>query len=250
MQLSLVQMDDRVLALEQARADAPARVRSQFDDRFMQCVLYHELSLEGVVLTEYDLKRALQGLSGLDYCDNELLKTVRRYYKAVGRLHQAVLNREPVSLRLLLHYQEILKADKRGSIFRTEEGATGNYKHDTTMPADVEAEFNALLDFVNQGMVTMHPVELSVEVHYRFVKLWPFDENSALLARLVSNQVLLSAGYPPTLIHAHDRQKYYHAFHYDISRIRELLLESIEGQFEFRERVFGAYVDRTSAMVA
>ena len=47
MQLSLVHMDDRVLALEQARADAPARVRSQFDDRFLQCVLYHELSLEG-----------------------------------------------------------------------------------------------------------------------------------------------------------------------------------------------------------
>jgi hypothetical protein len=63
-------------------------------------------------------------------------------------------------------------------------------------------------------------------------------KGSALVARMVQNELLVRHGYPPALIHAQDRQVYYHAMHYDITRLQDVVLRALEAQIGLRERLF------------
>jgi Fic family protein len=83
----------------------------------------------------------------------------------------------------------------------------------------------------------LHPIDLAIQVHHRFVKIWPFEKHSAAVARLLANQVLLANGYPAVIIPSYERQRYYHALHYDVSRSRELFVEGLaeQAQIRFRE---------------
>jgi len=58
---------------------------------------------------------------------------------------------------------------------------------------------------------TRHPVALAAEFHYRFVRIHPFDDGNGRLSRLLMNLVLLSHGYPITVIKNADRNRYFAA---------------------------------------
>lgn len=238
MELSYIRLDDRLDAVQLAELRAPEWAQRDFRRKFQMSWLYHELSLEGVILTARDIERALAGSEGRDYCDGELLKRVRRYRDAIQRLQRASTERKPITRGTLLEYQAILCGHQPRNPIRIDDGATEQYKHDVFDPADVEPALKELCaDLKNQAFAT-HPIELAIDVQYRLTRIWPFDEHSAAVARLVANQILYTNGYPPALIHAQDRQKYYHALHYDARRLRDLVLESLRGQIETRERLF------------
>ncbi len=238
MELSYIRLDDRLDAVQYAELRAPVWAQRAFQRRFLLSWLYHELSLEGVVLTADDLERAMSGRAGRDYCDDELLKRIRRYHEAVRRLKLASVKRERVTRGTLLEYQAIICGHQPRSPIRADPGATEAYKHDVVEPEDIERELNATLADVNRRIYLDHPVELAIRTGYRLTRIWPFEEHSAAVSRLVSNQILFTHGYPPALIHAHDRQRYYHALHYDISRLHSLIHEALDTQIAFRERLF------------
>lgn len=238
MELSYIQLDDRLDAVTAAQLRAPDFVQREFSNKFLMSWLYHELSLEGAVLTADDIRRALDGCEGKDYCDGEALKQVRRLRDATLRLKAAARKREKLRRGMLLEYQAILCGHQGSDPTRKDSGATGAYKHDVVEPDEIDAALRDLIARANHDAYRRHPIDLAVDTHYRLVKIWPFEEHSALVARLVANQILLSNGYPPALIHAHDRQKYYKSLHYDVRRLRRLVMNAMGGQVELRERVF------------
>ena len=238
MELSYIRLDDRLDAVQLAELRAPEWTQRDFRHKFHMSWLYHELSLEGVILDAHDIERALAGSEGRDYCDGELLKRVRRYRDAIQRLQRASTERKPITRGTLLEYQAILSGHQARSPIRTDDGATEQYKHDVVAPDQIEPALRGIVADLKRRAMGTHPIELAIETHYRLVKIWPFEEHSAAVARLVANQILYTNGYPPALIHAHDRQKYYHALHYDARRLRELVMESLRGQIATRERLF------------
>lgn len=238
MELSYIQFDERLDAVQFAELRAPKSVQKRFRNNFLLSWLYHELSVEGVVLHQSDLERAMAGRDGRDYCDGELLKAIRRYREALRRLSAAAAQREPVSRSLIFEYQAVLSGRQGRNAVRSEDGPTEQYKH-SVLPADeIDDALRALVADVREQSERLHPIELAVQTHYRFVKIWPFEEHSAAVARLVANQILYSNGYPPAILCAHDRQRYYHALHYDMTRLHDLVMESLRGQIELRERLF------------
>lgn len=241
MQLSYIEFDDRLDAILTAEQCAPQRQRNQFSQRFMLGWLYHELSLEGVVLDEHDLSRALAGREGRDYCDGVLLDTVRHTRMAFQRLRDASVRRERLTKGLLDELHAMLHGGPVKHAYRTDSGATEQYKHDVIAPDRIEDELQGLLFDLDGRDWMNHPIERAIRAHYRMTRIWPYNQRSGLMARLVQHHVLLSNGYPPALIHACDRQKYYHALHYDVRRLHNVVVSAMRGQVELRERIFGDY---------
>ena len=61
---------------------------------------------------------------------------------------------------------------------------------------------------------TIHPVERAVKVHAEFVKILPFIDGNGRTSRLLMNYELMNAGFPPAVIKAIDRARYYDALDY------------------------------------
>lgn len=54
----------------------------------------------------------------------------------------------------------------------------------------------------------MHPAELAARLHYKFVRIHPFDDGNGRISRLVMNYILLKHGLPPVIIKSADKRQY------------------------------------------
>lgn len=59
------------------------------------------------------------------------------------------------------------------------------------------------------AMNKRHTVEEAALFHHGFVKIHPFTDGNGRVARLLTNLILISRGYPPIVIKKEDRGKYY-----------------------------------------
>jgi Fic family protein len=74
-------------------------------------------------------------------------------------------------------------------------------------PEETAAFMNDLMKWYNDN-IELNPVELAAQLHYRFVRIHPFDDGNGRVARLLMNYVLLKAGYPPVIIKSKDKPNY------------------------------------------
>jgi hypothetical protein len=58
-----------------------------------------------------------------------------------------------------------------------------------------------------------HPIETAAELHYRFVRIHPFDDGNGRISRLLMNYHLLKHGFPPVIIKSTDKKNYLFALH-------------------------------------
>lgn len=65
-----------------------------------------------------------------------------------------------------------------------------------------------LLDWYRQEEHSLHPVTLAAMLHYKFVRIHPFDDGNGRLSRLLMNYVLLQNGFPPVVIKATEKKQY------------------------------------------
>ena len=70
-----------------------------------------------------------------------------------------------------------------------------------------------LLDWYHEEENHIHPVTLAAMLHYKFVKIHPFDDGNGRVARLLMNYVMLRNGLPPVIIRTSDKQNYLRALH-------------------------------------
>ena len=63
------------------------------------------------------------------------------------------------------------------------------------------------------GNKAIHPVQLAAQLHYRFVRIHPFDDGNGRISRLLMNYVLLYHNYPPAIIQSSDKPGYLNALH-------------------------------------
>lgn len=238
MKLSYNQIDDRIDAVAALERRACSAVRDEFAHRLELSWLFHELALEGVPAQSRDLDRALQGLDGTDWCDDQLLQRVRRFRAAIALARQHGRQGGTLSVRTLQDLHDTIALDENHGDLRVEDGATEQYKHPVLDPSEVRGALDALVTEANTEFHRAHPIELSVRVHHRLTRIWPWQHHSGFVARLAANQILLAHGYAPVAILANDRMRYYQALHYDIGRLRDLWVQSLLQQLDLRARVF------------
>ncbi|MCU0389759.1 MAG: Fic family protein [Thermoflexibacter sp.] len=58
-----------------------------------------------------------------------------------------------------------------------------------------------------------HPIELAALLHYKFVRIHPFDDGNGRISRLLMNYVLLKNDLPPVVVKSADKRNYLAALH-------------------------------------
>lgn len=71
--------------------------------------------------------------------------------------------------------------------------------------------FEELIHWVNAHNSDIHPVIKAAILHHRFVWIHPFFDGNGRTTRLLFNLYLMKEGYPPAIILATDRKRYYMA---------------------------------------
>lgn len=78
-------------------------------------------------------------------------------------------------------------------------------------PAAVPAEMNELVKWVRETEEAgeVHSLIIATTLHYRFVRIHPFDDGNGRMARLLMNLILMRAGFPPVVIRLEDKEGEY-----------------------------------------
>lgn len=82
-------------------------------------------------------------------------------------------------------------------------------------PLDTPAQMTDMVSWFSEEMEKreLHPVELAALLHYRFVRIHPFDDGNGRISRLIMNYVLLYNDFPPVVIKSADKRNYLAALH-------------------------------------
>lgn len=82
-------------------------------------------------------------------------------------------------------------------------------------PVDTPILMQELLDWyrTEEEKKELHPVELAALLHYKFVRIHPFDDGNGRISRLLVNYVLLRHNLPPVIIKSPDKKSYLNALH-------------------------------------
>lgn len=87
-----------------------------------------------------------------------------------------------------------------------------------------------LIDWVTKSQ-DIHPLVLAAIFHHRFVYIHPFFDGNGRTVRLLFNLLLMKEGYPPGIILASDRKRYYKALkdadQESLDKLLELTLQAV-----------------------
>jgi prophage maintenance system killer protein len=70
-------------------------------------------------------------------------------------------------------------------------------------------ETNAAIDKRLSGKPTVHPALLAFQFHLEYIRIHPFYDGNGRTARLLTNLLLISAGFPPVILRKENRDAYY-----------------------------------------
>jgi Fic family protein len=236
MERCYLKLDEQLDQLIGVEWNAPETRRKAMHDRLTKGWVYHELAVEGFGMDAESLDRALAGEVGGPYMERTAFERARRFRAAYHRMREVGASAEPLNRGQALAYLGWLTGRVEAGALRREAGATEQFKHEVVAPEEIEKALSMMFTEAELMGARIHPIDLAVQVHHRFVKIWPFEKHSAAVGRLLANQVLLSNGYPAVIIPSYERQRYYHSLHYDVSRSRELFVEGLTEQVQIRFR--------------
>ena len=225
-----------IRALEQHRAQR--LVRPYSDDAVPSTAvllswIHHDNMLEGRMFKPAEIARALDGDdSTLDRYLHPLMKEIRRYRDAILYVWRRAQNgRKGVSIDALkaIHRRITPNSKDRGGLYRRTSPVHRDYFQDICAADKIPYTLKRVFDTISSEFDTAcDPMSAAANVHHQLMHAYPFRRNPGTAARLFTNLLLLSRGYPPLIIPCHRRDAYYHALnHPEHHRLAEIFKESM-----------------------
>lgn len=223
--------------IDQARHDYTSMrsdARRAFDDLLAKSWLYHDHMLEGVVLTESDITRALSARPCRNYCDRVVQDSLRRMKGRIDRMEEDAANGVELSLDWLAEaHQSLCDADdERAGVFRTRNTSPGVYHLDVIPAVEISEAFQAFIQRWESEWSKLHPIRAAALAHHEFMRVFPYDGRTGMVGRLMMNYILVKNFYPPAVIHANNRHYYFGALNGHSSDMVPILVEAIRGTID------------------
>jgi len=245
-QLSL---EERVQILEERLTKADADFQRAYRDNLDMSWIYHDSALEGSIYTGVELKSAIDPNAPVvtDSSLQPICEEIRRHREALDYIRDyAVKKRQPINIDvvkkifLILHPEE---GDIKTVKYRKDIPQHRLYFHEYAPPDKITYKVRQVIDWVNDPETrrTRSAVRIAARAHYDLLRVFPFASDSGKVARLFMNLLLLRSGYPPAIVHATERQRYYEALKGSSATMTQIVHESIENNLGSVEKLLDAY---------
>lgn len=211
-------------------------VREQFDQNFVMAFVFNTNSIEGSTLTPKEVELLLaENISPNKPLDDVLEakaaeKTINFAKEHTGSLDEA----------LLFKFHEMYFSE-------TKPGIAGKYKKiqnyikgsrfETTPPELVITDMKLYFKDYKELKKKLHPLELAAWVHWKLVRIHPFQDGNGRTARIVMNFVLHQNGYGLIDIKTKDKKQYMKHlekcnYHNNARKLAELLVKRFKKQYK------------------
>jgi Fic family protein len=197
---------------------ASPAVRQEYQDRFDLACIYHDSALEGVVYSMDELKAAIRDEVPADPSLIPVYDEIRNHRGAIEMIREMASRRRfTITLEVIKKlFAQLAPEELEGKgppKYRKDMPLHRLYFHEISQPDKISYRMRQLVQWLSdpETKKTMHPVRMASKAHYQLLHIYPFPRHSGKVARLVMNLILLRAGYPPVVIHATERQRYYEA---------------------------------------
>jgi Fic family protein len=186
---------------------------------------YYSNSMEGNTLTIDETRSVMVGninienkpikdlleMNGHDKVITEILKIgkgeLRLSEARIKEIHKGIM------------YEENEADKKKIGVWKTAKNHIINYKKerfDFVSPSEVPEKIHSLLDKTNAAIdliiknkkVAPHPLDVALQFHLDYVLIHPFYDGNGRTARLLTNLLLISFGYPPFWVKTSEREIY------------------------------------------
>ena len=226
--MSYTQKRKQVDLLQQkinAHGELNAEVKKKINYKFRLDWNYYSNSMEGNTLTMDETRSVMVGnltvggkpikdvleIKGHDDIINQILSIgkgeTRLSETRIREIHKGIM-----------HEEDETKKGKIGC-WKTEPNYLYNYKNerfDFASPAEVPARMHDLLNKTNAAIDAIqqnkkdapHPMDVALQFHLDYVIIHPFYDGNGRTARILTNLLLISFGYPPFWVKTNERAIY------------------------------------------
>ena len=200
-------------------------VKKKINYKFRLDWNYYSNSMEGNTLTMDETRSVMVGnltvggkpikdvleIKGHDEVIADILKIgkgeLRLSEKRIKEIHKGIM------------YEEDKEKDKKIGVWKTDLNYVMNYKgerFDFVAPADVPNRMHDLLNETNAAIDAIyqkkkdapHPLYIALQFHLDYVVIHPFYDGNGRTARILTNLLLISFGYPPFWVKTNERNIY------------------------------------------
>ncbi len=241
--------EERTTYLEGRLVAAPVAIQQQYRENLDISWIAHDSALEGSVYSLHELQTALDPQASFvgDSTLQPICEEIRRHRDALNFIREyAVRRKQPINLNvfkkiyLVLHPSE---GDETTVKFRRDIPQHRLYFHEYAPPDKIEGKAAAVIEWMNdpETIRTRNGIRIAARAHYDLLRIFPFPVDSGKAARLFMNLILLRSGYPPAIIHAAERQRYYEALKGSSANMTLIVQEAIENSLASIEKLLNSY---------
>jgi len=224
LQTLLNQIDELQAAIEAAGKFDP-EVLKKINYKFRLDWNYHSNAMEGNSLTKEETRSVMINnvtVEGKPLKDVLEIKGHDQVISDILRIGKGELNLSEKRIKdihkAIIHEDSPEKQQKIGQ-WKTENNHLINYKDekfDFLNFSEVPEAMHQLMNWISSqiGLVkgqknNLHPALIAFEFHLKYLTIHPFYDGNGRTARILTNLILISFGYPPIIIKKEEKQPYY-----------------------------------------
>jgi Fic family protein len=238
-------VEERVAYLRELQSEAPSEVVHGFHELLDMSWIYHDSVLEGVVYSMDELSKALGPDADVDSSMLPVYDEIRNHKAAIDIIRDlATRKRLNLNLDVIKKlYTQLAPEEVEGKgppKYRKDMPLHRLYFHEICTPEKISPKMRQLMQWVNSPETrrSTHATRLAAKAHDQLLHIYPFPRHSGKVARLLMNLILLRNGYPPVIIHATERQRYYEALKTSENAVAKLVNEAMAASVESGIRYF------------
>lgn len=206
-----------IRSLERHRAEIIQHER-KFSEELPEALLiswiHHDNMLEGCMYRPEEIAQALRNEDhALPRYLHPVMEEIRRYADAIRLVVRWSQRRtEVVTVATLRRLHKMLTTDVRDwpGEYRKTSPVHRDYFQGICAPAKIRELLDQSLRHAVQGIdMAFDPVSFVAETHHQLMHVYPYRRNPGTTLRLFTNLFLMSRGYPPVILQAHQRDAYY-----------------------------------------